>query len=264
MSAPLVSVIMGVYNGASTLDACINSIIRQSYTSWELIVCDDCSTDETYSKLKEWMKKDERIVVLHNNVNHRLAYSLNECLKECKGKYIARMDVDDESLPNRFETQVEFLEKNKAYDVVGCSRIIFDEKGEKGIRIAPEYPDAKLLVKDTPFAHPTIMMRREAYETLGGYVSNQKTIRAEDLELWFRFYENGYKGYNIQEPLYKYRESLEDYKKRTIKAGIETAKVFLAGYKKLHFPLYMRVFALKPILAAIIPDFIMEWYHRGK
>lgn len=264
MECPLVSIIMGVYNGSSTIDACIESIEKQSLSSWEFIICDDCSSDDTYLKLKKWSNQDDRIIVLHNNNNKRLAYSLNECLKKCKGKYIARMDADDESLPQRLERQVNFLEQHIEFDVVGSNRIIFDSNGDKCIRYSPEYPDKEILIKDTPFAHPTIMMRKEVYRALGGYVSSENTMRAEDLDLWFRFYEKGYRGYNIQEPLYRYREGIDDYRKRSLKAGIETAKVFWAGYKKIDIPIIKRAYALKPIISAIVPNWIMEHYHRDK
>lgn len=263
-NSPLVSVIMGAYNCEDTVERAIESIISQTYTNWEFLICDDCSTDHTFSILKEIESRDSRIKVLHNTTNCRLAYSLNHCLKYTHGKYIARMDADDISLPLRFEEQVSFLESHPQFGVVGCSRIIFDETGEKYIRSSTELPDKKLLLKDTPFAHPTIMMRKEVYDDLNGYTVNNKTIRAEDLDLWFRFYAAGYQGYNIQKPLYKYHESIDDYKKRSMKAGIQTAKVFLDGYQKLNFPKISYIMAIKPIITAIIPNVIMQQIHNKK
>ncbi len=263
MKEPLVSVIMGVYNGQDTLEDAVNSIISQSYQNWEFIICDDCSSDRTWSILEKYRKIDSRITILHNDKNVRLAASLNKCLEISKGKYIARMDADDISLSQRLEKQVSFLEKHPEYDVVGCNRIIFDENGEHGIRTSIEYPDKKMLLKDTPFAHPTIMMKKSVYDLLNGYSETRETMRAEDLELWFRFYENGYTGYNLQEVLYKYREGKKDLKKRNLQAGIQTAKVFWYGYKKLHFPLYQRIWAAKPIIAAMVPDWIMEKYYES-
>lgn len=261
---PLVSIIMGAYNCEKTITKCVNSIIMQTYKNWEFIICDDCSNDNTLTILKEYQKNDSRIIIIHNEENLKLAASLNKCLKIAKGKYIARMDADDESLPERIEKQVNYLENNSEIDVVGCNRIIFDEYGEKGIRKSIEKPNKDNLIKDTPFAHPTIMMKKEVYDKLGGYVSDKTTIRAEDLELWFRFFENDFKGYNMQEVLYKYKESKEDYSKRSLIAGIQTAKVYLKGYRKLKIPIVKRIYFLKPIVAALIPNFFLEKYHSKK
>lgn len=261
---PFVSVIMGVYNCEKTIKKCIDSIINQTYKNWEFIICDDCSTDNTLSIIQEYKQKESRIILIHNDKNLRLAASLNKCLSIAKGKYIARMDADDESFPNRIETQVEFLEKNIEFDVVGCNRMIFDDNGDKGIRKSIEKPEKNILIKDTPFAHPTIMMRKEVYDKLNGYVSNKLTMRAEDLDLWFRFYEHNFKGYNIQEVLYRYRESREDYSRRTFKAGVQTAKVYLNGYRKIKIPIIKRIYFLKPIIVALIPNAILERYHSNK
>lgn len=261
---PLVSIIMGAYNCESTITACIESIRNQTYHNWEFIICDDCSTDNTLSILHMIQKKDDRIIILHNNYNMRLAASLNNCLSIARGKYIARMDADDESMCERLEKQVEFLESHSEYDVVGCDSIIFDENGERGIRKSVEFPTKSLLVRDTPFAHPTIMMKKSVYDDLGGYTSNKLTMRAEDLDLWFRFFENGYNGYNMQVALYKYREGESDFLKRSLKAGIQTSKVFWNGYKKIKIPIYKRIWVFKPIISALIPNKIMMWHHSEK
>lgn len=257
---PLVSIIMGAYNCENTLSEAIESIFKQSYENWEFIICDDCSTDNTLKILKQYEEKDSRIIVLHNANNLRLAATLNKCLKEARGKYVARMDADDISLPERIEKQVLFMEKHYEVDCVGTNRIIFDKNGYRSIRVSDEYPTKDKLLLDTPFAHPTIMMKKSVYDTLGGYVVSKATIRAEDLDLWFRFYSKGFKGYNIQEELYLYREDIEDLKKRSLKAGIATAIVFFKGYKLVGIPLYKYIFALKPIISSLVPRGIMMRY----
>lgn len=261
---PRVSIIMGVYNSVNTIENCINSILNQTYTDWEFIICDDCSTDNTYSFLSNLISEDKRFILLKNEKNLRLAASLNVCLKVATGEYIARMDADDESLPTRLEEQIAFLDSNMDCAVVGCNRIIFDESGDIGIRKSIERPTKNLLIKDTPFAHPTIIMRKKVYEDLKGYTVAKETMRAEDLDLWFRFYEKGYIGYNIQKPLYRYHESHEDYKKRTLKAAIETSRVYISGYKKIGIPFYKNIFAIKPIISALLPVKIIEHFHLKK
>ena len=262
-NSPLVSIIMGVYNAEDTIDRCIESIRSQTYTNWEFIICDDCSTDSTLEHLLRYSNEDKRIHILRNRTNQKLASSLNHCLSKALGEYIARMDADDESLPSRLEKQVDFLETNVEFECVGCSVIIFDDNGDQYIRRRKEIPQKGDLVKDVPFTHPTILMRKTAYDALGGYTVSKETTRAEDLDLWFRFYASGFQGYNIAEPLYRYRESLEDYKKRTLSAGVQTARVFLRGYRLLGFSPFLGVCAMKSILTSLIPNGIMIIYHRA-
>lgn len=264
MEQPLVSIIMGAYNGEKTISRCIESIINQTYTNWEFIICNDCSTDNTLKIINEYSERDSRIIILNNDRNIRLAASLNRCLDVAKGKYVARMDADDESLPSRLEVQVKYLEEHPDVDCVGVARIVFDEYGEHGIRRENEYPSKNDLLYMNPFAHPTIMMKKSVYNELQGYTVSEETMRAEDLDLWFRFYEKEYNGYNIQTPLYRYREGLDDYSKRTIKAGIGTSKVYWNGLKRLNVKWYKRIVAFKPIITAIIPDVIMHKYHSSK
>lgn len=258
---PLVTVIMGAYNCETTLHKAIDSIIAQTYTNWEFVICDDCSTDKTIEILKEYEQRDSRIKALHNETNKKLAASLNACLAVAKGEYIARMDADDECFPNRFEKQVAFLENNPEIDVVGSSMLVFDEFGEKGIRRSIKCPSEECLLKGAPFFHPTIMMKKSVYDELKGYKCSKLTKRSQDLDLWFRFYEHKYKGDNIQEPLYKYREGKKDFKKRSIAAGYRTMLINLNGFKRLHFPFRKRVWAVKPFISALIPNCIIGLYH---
>lgn len=257
-----VSIIMGAYNCENTIRACLDSIINQTFSDWEFIICDDCSGDSTYIILEEYANKDSRFLILKNNENMKLAITLNRCLKCATGEYIARMDADDMSLPTRLEMQVDFMDKHPEYAVVGTEQIIFDENGEKGVRGIIERPTKRDMLKGAPFAHPTIMMRKYAYDILGGYVSNRKTMRAEDLELWFRFFYQGFKGYNLQLPLYKYHESDDDYQKRSLKSAIQTFKVYIDGYRKIKVPIYQYIFAIKPIVSAILPKSFMMKYHK--
>src|SRR5690625_1613346 len=118
---PTVSVIMGVYNSEKTIERCINSILEQSYKKWELIICDDGSSDSTYEIVKSFTDRFSNIVLIKNNTNKGLAYSLNRCLDVARGEYIARMDADDIAISNRFQKQVDFLNANPEYDVVGSS-----------------------------------------------------------------------------------------------------------------------------------------------
>lgn len=259
---PKVSIIMGVYNCEKTLDRCIDSILKQTYKNWELIICDDCSKDNTLELAKGYSNKYENIKVISNIENGGLAFSLNQCLAISSGKYVARMDADDISLPERLERQVRFLENHKQYQVVGSSIILFDENGDKGLRKVAENPNKYSMIKGTPYAHPTIMMKKETYDDLCGYTVLPRTRRGQDLDLWFRFYAKGFQGYNIQDPLLKYHESVVDYKKRDFKSSINIMKTMYLGYKMLNFPIKNYIYIFKPILSSLIPNKLMYYYHK--
>ena len=259
-----VSVIMGVYNSEKILAMCINSILNQTFKNWELIICDDGSIDNTYLVAKEYSLEYDNIKVLKNERNMKLAASLNRCLQVASGEYIARIDADDLCLPERLAKQVAFLDQNSVYDLVGSWAILYDENGEKGIRKTKELPDKLSMRFGSPFIHPSIMMRKKVYESLGGYTVKKRTEKGQDTDLWFRFFNAGNKAYNIQEPLIKYHESLEDYSKYNIRSAFDRVKNHYYGFKLLGFPKRDYIFLLKPIISAIIPRRIRHWHHSKK
>ena len=112
-----ISVIMAIYNCAEYLPDAIESILNQTYTDWELILCDDASIDNTYEVAKKYRDNyPDKIILIRNKENRKLSYSLNKCLKHATGKYVARMDGDDKCLPERFERQVAYLKAHPEYE----------------------------------------------------------------------------------------------------------------------------------------------------
>ena len=146
---PKISVIMGIYNCEKTLDESIESIINQTYRNWELIMCDDASSDNTLSIARRYESLyPKKIKVIENKRNLSLAPTLNRCLEFATGKYIARQDADDISLNNRLEIQLNFLEDNKGYDLVGSQMISFNENGVNGVRgVNIDIPDKFTMIK---------------------------------------------------------------------------------------------------------------------
>ena len=138
---PKVSIIMGIYNCADTLEEAVDSILEQSFTDWELIMCDDGSTDRTLELARQYIVKyPDKFIILQNEKNQGLNYTLNHCLKYAQGEYVARMDGDDLSLPERFEKEVAFLDNHPEYAIVSTPMIFFDEKGDWGCSKAIEVP----------------------------------------------------------------------------------------------------------------------------
>lgn len=260
-----VSVIMGIYNCADTLGAAVDSIMNQTYENIELIMCDDGSSDNTYSEAEKYRDRyPEKITLLRNEKNMYLSATLNHCLEHATGYYVARMDADDISLPDRIEKQVVFLEQHPEYQLVGSSMILFDENGDGSILKRVEKPDKFALRYGTVFSHPTIMTYKSVYDALGGYTVSDRTVRGQDYDLWFRFYANGYKGYNIQEPLYRFREDINAIKRRTVKGRINNYRTTIIGFKLLKYPLAWYIRPTVELLKCFVPAKVQFLYGKIK
>ena len=129
MSKDLISVIMSSYNSEETIEKSILSILKQDYKNIEFLIVDDCSKDSTLSIMKRLREDDKRIKIIENKKNIGLTKSLNKLLKISNGKYIARQDSDDVSLPYRLTTQINFIKKTNSEVVT--SRAIIKDTGEK-------------------------------------------------------------------------------------------------------------------------------------
>ena len=260
-----ISVIMGVYCREADIERSVQSIMNQTLQNLELIVCDDASEDSTFTILQEFQRKYPRkLVLLQNSKNQGLAFSLNRCLHISKGKYIARMDADDFCAPERLEIQRDFLQNHSEYSLVGTQMILVDDAGRESYSHYAENPTKDVLPLKNPFAHPTILTYRSILLQLGCYTVEEKTRRCEDLDLWYRFFSVGLKGYNLSEYCFTKKQGLENYKKRTIKQGSDVFLVNLRGLKQIHAPVWKYALAIKPIISAIIPKPIMMKYHSLK
>lgn len=270
MNKPKISVIMGIYNCASTLDEALNSLLMQTYQDFELIMCDDGSSDNTVSIAEKYCKKyPERFILLRNKSNLGLNKTLNKCLKQASGEYIARMDGDDISLPYRFEKEVKFLDSNPDYSIVATQMIYFDESGDWGESHNIEYPKISDFNKHSPFfCHATCMIRKNAFLDVNGYSEDPRTLRFEDCHLWYKLYSKGYKGYNIQEPLYKMRDDHNAFKRRTFKSRMNAVYVKYIGFKMLRMPWYMYFYIIRTFfinfVLGIIPVKCYKYIHKKK
>jgi glycosyltransferase involved in cell wall biosynthesis len=202
---PKVSVLLPVYNGERYIVQSVESILRQSYRDFELIVVNDGSTDRTGTLIKGL--SDHRINLLEQE-NQGLTRTLNNALKVIKGEYIARQDADDLSHPDRLLRQVEFLDTRLDVGLVGSVCLCLNEDGEI-IGQTPPLTDPLKLRKilrerGNPFVHGSVMFRRECIGKVGGY--RIEMDRAEDYDLWLRISEY-YEIAKLKEPLYLWRWS---------------------------------------------------------
>jgi len=188
---PIVSVVLPVRNGLPYLPASVNSILDQTYEHFELITIDDGSTDETRDWLAARALQDGRLRCV-DNPGRGLVDALNIGLNAARGVYIARMDADDIAMPRRLEKQVKFLESNPSIAVLGTQVLPIDAKGDPVSKVTsfptdPASISTALVEKGCIFRHPTIMARREALLSVGGY--RPALTYAEDFDLWLRMAE---------------------------------------------------------------------------
>jgi len=207
MENPAISVIMSVYNEpVNWLCQSIDSIVQQSFSDFEfIIVCDNPSYKEGIDLLQIYAEQDKRIVILLNEENIGLTKSLNRAISVARGGYIARMDADDISLPQRFEKQYDYLCNHPEVTVLSSYAITFGEGIEENLRKDPVEHNhiARALPNECVMIHPAVMIRRGDFEIK--YDENQK--KSQDYELWLRLLSQGAKFHTLPEVLLKYRIS---------------------------------------------------------
>ena len=205
MPHPILSVILPVYNGSSTLLEAIDSILSQSFSDFELIIINDGSIDGSAALIEQL--DDPRIQFLQQS-NHGLAATLNRGISIAKGVYIARQDQDDISFGSRFQEQVTFLNANPEVGMVGTNAEIWVDNERTDRTLTHPTDDASLkfsLLFDNCFVHSSVMIRRAALEKVGGYSEDSSRQPPEDYELWSRIMKE-YKLANLPGNLVAYRE----------------------------------------------------------
>lgn len=201
-----ISVVMSVFNGEKYLREAVDSILAQTLTDFEFIIVDDGSTDRSLEIIQSYARQDARILVVRQAENLGLAKSLNRGIALARGDLIARMDADDISLPDRFETQVQFLYENPDVDLVGSWVEFIDQNGKTTGEVS-KYPGSAMglrwgLFFENHLWHPTVMARRSFFDCADVY--DEAFDTTQDYELWAR--SNLHSRYrNIQKVLLKYR-----------------------------------------------------------
>lgn len=224
---PTISILMPVYKTASYLREAIDSILSQRFSDFELIVLNDCSPDESEEILDQY--DDSRIVRYRGTRNQGLANVLNVGMEMARGRYIARMDSDDVSLPTRLDIQVNYLEAHPEIDLCSCGMKLFGAKDGSWIRESdPEMVKVTALFF-SPILHASSVWRRDAFERYD-LRFRQEMVPAEDYDLWCRALVKGLKMVNIPECLYLYRirpDQATENTGRTSSKEIDVRKYFL-------------------------------------
>lgn len=270
---PTLSVLMPVYNAQLYLKEAIDSIINQTYCDWELIIINDGSTDNSEFIINSYT--DPRIKYYRNEKNLGLIASLNKGIGFCEGKYIARMDADDISMPDRFLQQISFLEDHAECVMCGTDAKIIDQNGEETGKIinltSDEYLKINLLFS-VPFIHPSVMIRSAQLKEL---LFDKDYKHAEDYELWCRISDK-YKVANMPSFLLKYRwhtnnvsvlnnDSQESVKNKIIRCQLQKLGLSASDHElMLHRITFQQYDAKGDLRKTIFSDYtgLQEWFKK--
>ncbi len=185
-----VSIILPTYNGEKYVKRAIESVIAQTYQQWELIIIDDGSTDGTHTIVEQWSVEDARIRYFKNDTNLGIQKTLNRGLHEARGEYIARIDDDDTWCEaSKLQQQVDFLNDNKEYVLVGTGVIIIDEKEKELIRYLLPTKDHTIrnsILAKNCFVHSSVVFRKDKALEVGEYDESNDTRHIEDYDLWLK------------------------------------------------------------------------------
>lgn len=209
---PAISILLPCKNAAATLDECLESIARQTWRDYELLLVDDGSSDGSRALASAWAARDSRILCL-GNPGRGLVAALNHGLAAARGRLVARMDADDRMYPERLARQAEFLDRQPHIGLVSCRvRLFPDELVQAGYREYVRWQNRCLssreiadhIYLESPLPHPSVMLRRRWLERVGGY---RDGAFPEDYELWLRLHAAGCRLAKLPEVLLDWRES---------------------------------------------------------
>lgn len=252
MIRPKVSVIMSAYNSGEYIEVAILSILNQTLKDFELIIIDDCSTDNAPEVIKKYQELDQRIVAIRNQANSGVAFSRNNGIKLAKASYIAVMDSDDIAYPERLEKQYKYMKENPDVALAGCGAEIMDENGrilKKRIGLTdPDEIKFRMLLRN-PFIHSTVFYRKKHFEEFGGY--DKEYEYSEDYN-FFSALAVKHRLASIPEILVKYREGSP----QSVTSESNTRKIQLENSYKINTANITRYLDLKTADIKILVDMV--------
>lgn len=267
-----IAVVLSIYkhDKADYLESAVDSILSQTYCNLRLFIGVDGDVSEELSETISQYSGNERILIFRYKENRGLACVLNDLINECfkcNFTYIARMDADDISLPDRLEKELSFLKANPEIDIVGGSISEIDENGSSRNKII-KYPLTHKECRDfysrrNPFAHPAVMFRKSFFEKVG-HLYRPEYRQNQDTLLWYDGLMSGVKMANIQDVVLYFRMSDSLFKKRR-NGFVFAKKQFkdrLVINRDLHYSLSANFFALAMFILMISPTSIRKFAYR--
>jgi teichuronic acid biosynthesis glycosyltransferase TuaG len=226
----MISIITPSYNSAKFIGETIKSVRKQTYQDWEMLIVDDCSTDNSKDIIKEYSDNDARIKLIALEKNVGAAEARNIALRKAKGRYIAFLDSDDLWLPEKLNKQLAFMKKTKIdFSFTAYNRISESGKYINTIPV-PKTIDYHNFLKNTVIGTLTVMIDREST----GYFEMPIIKSSHDMALWCKLLRNGRKAYGINETLAQYRVVSNSNTSKKLKAALDVWKV-LRQHEKINF-----------------------------
>lgn len=253
----MVSIVLPVFNEEKRVVGAIDSALNQTYPHVEIIVVNDGSTDSTREVIDRRYGNDERVKKIDQE-RKGFTKSLNRGIRISDAEYIARMDADDRCHPERFEKQVGFLEENRSVAVVGTGYLRVDDIRDENY--ARKYPkENKKIRKDMskyiPLSHSSVMFRKSAIESVGGYDEDLSDHEHEDLDLWIRVAQN-WELANIPEPLVVRHIRDDSYWHSNFSQharNVHLAKLNAKAVAALSLPFYFYFFPVARLVYSYLP-----------
>lgn len=232
MKENLVSIITPMYNSEKYIVSTIESVLRQTYKNWEMIIVDDCSTDSSSEIAKLYSEKDKRIKYIRTEKNSGVSNARNLALKEANGSFIAFLDSDDTWKNEKLKKQIEFMQKND-YIITFTAYELMDENGNKIHKeiMVPNSVDYKTLLKGNVLGCLTVIIDRKKL----GFDIKMSGERHEDYVLWLSILKKGISAYGLNEVLASYRKSSTSLSGNKFKAAKWTWNIY-RNIEKIPFP----------------------------
>lgn len=265
--APLISVLMGVRyrrEDIYLLKRAVNSILTQSYPNLELLICENGSTENVKEYLRRLEQEEVRVRLVEGTGADTLAAKLNRCLRAAAGQYIARMDDDDVSHPERLTIQMEYLRTHPEFAFVGSVASLERDGKSAGRRSLPEQPTVRDFYFVQPFLHPTLLFRRETLEAAGGYCEESRCDGCEDYDLLLRLYARGMAGANVMEPLLTYTLPPLGTSNRSMALRWNEAKTRFVRFRALGLLPGAMPYVVKPLAVGLLPAGVVERLKEGR
>lgn len=242
----LVSVIMPAYNAEKYICQAIDSVRRQTYTDWELIVVDDASKDETVSIVKDYCRKDSRIKLLCNSRNQGVSRTRKNGVEAAAGEWVSFLDSDDAWRPEKLEKQIA-LQKQYNAKLIFTGSAFMDSEGKplEWVLHVPEKIQYRQLLKQNLISNSSVLIEKKAYEECAVLADDMH----EDFACWLRFLRKGNIAYGVDEPLLLYRLSAQSKSGNKLKAAKMNWKTYRAiGLNFVLAAYYMVWYAVKSVL----------------
>lgn len=263
--SPFITIFTPNYNNKDFLPEAIESILNQTYSNFEYLIIDDGSIDGSWEIIQKYANKDNRVKAYRNDKNLKIVKTRNRGFKlsSSKAKYFAILDSDDVAILNRLEFQVDFLENNPAYALVGSNKYLINQDSQLiGYRNYPLSDEEikKVITRYNPIAQSSVLIRKKVIEEIGFY--DQEWKFCQDYDYWLRI-GRYWKLRNLRYPLIKYRISEEQVKSKNMAETIKmTYRIQEKAITKYGYPdnIYNKIYRIILRLSLFYPRLINLLY----